>query len=126
MAPLDSAPFDSTSLDNVRSAHVPVDRALALRQKQLQDALDLLIAKHGAQSETVAVIRNRLDDVQAELAGSQVDHTGDESHTGDVISLMGGPHVKDAGLMFAILGGVLLFAFGGMSTMFVLLMSTQW
>lgn len=104
----------------------PLDRALSMRQNQLQEALDLLIAKHGAHSETVALIRTRLDEVQAELVSSQVDHTQQESHSGDIISLMGGPQVKDSATMFVILGAVLIFAFGGMSTMFVLMMATKW
>lgn len=103
-----------------------VDSGLALREQQLKDALDLLTAKHGAQSETVAVIRSRLDEVKEEIVAGQVDHSHLESHTGDVISMMGGPHRKDAAVMFVILGGVLIFAFGGMSTMFVLMMATKW
>lgn len=105
---------------------VPVDRALTLREQQLQEALELLVARHGAQSETVAVIQARLDDVRAELLASQVDHSTQESHSGNVVSLMGGPHVKDSALMFVIIGGVLIFAFGGMSTMFVLMMAVKW
>lgn len=105
---------------------VPVDRALTLREEQLQEALDMLIAKHGAQSETVALIRARLDEVRVELVASQVDHSQQESHSGNVVTLMGGPHVKDSAFMFVILGGVLIFAFGGMSTMFILMMAAKW
>jgi len=104
----------------------PLDRALTMRQEQLQEALDLLIAKHGGHSETVALIRGLLDEVQAYLVSCQVDHGEQESHTGDVISLMGGPKVKDSATMFVILGAVLIFAFGGMSTMLVLMMVAKW
>lgn len=103
-----------------------VDRALAIRENQLQEALELLTAKHGAQSETVALIRNRLDEVQADIVKSHVDHSGQESHTGDIVSVWGGPKVKDSALMFVILGAVLIFAFGGMSTMFVLMLAAKW
>ena len=105
----------------------PLDRALVARRHQLQEALDLLIAKHGAHSETVALIRARLDEVQDELeAVTRVNDANELSQRGDVISLMGGPKVKDAALMFVILGGVLIFAFGGMSTMFILMMAAKW
>lgn len=105
----------------------PLDSALSLRKQQLQEALDLLIEKHGAQSETVAVIRERLDEVQDELAS--VTLTRDANHaagSADVVSMMGGPKVKDAALMFVILGGILIFAFGGVSTMFVIMMAVKW
>ena len=103
------------------------DSALTLREKQLHEALELLIAKHGTQSETVAVIRERLDDVQAELSAvTKVNEANHEAQYGDVISVMGGPKVKDAAPMFVILGGVLVIAIGGMSTMFVLMMAAKW
>lgn len=103
------------------------DSALTLREKQLHEALDLLVAKHGAQSETAAVIRDRLDDVQEELtAVTKVNDVNHANQYGDVISVMGGPKVKDAAPMFIILGGVLIIAIGGMSTMFVLMMAAKW
>lgn len=102
------------------------DRALALRERQIKEALEILIAKHGAHSESVAVIRHRLEEIQVEIKESQVDHSGQESHTGDIIAVMGGPQVKDAGLMFVILGVIVLVALGGMSTMFVLMMAVKW
>lgn len=105
----------------------PLDRALTLREQQLQEALDWLIEQHGAQSETVAVIRERLDEVKAEMVDvTRLNDANELSQTGDVISMMGGPKVKDSALMFVILGGVLIFAFGGMSTMFVLMMAAKW
>ena len=103
-----------------------VDRALALRERQIKEALDILTAKHGAHSESVAVIRYRLEEIQAEINDSQIDRSKLASHTGDIIADMGGPQVKDAGLMFVILGMVLLVALGGMSTMFVLMMAVKW
>ncbi|HEY9079576.1 hypothetical protein [Magnetovibrio sp.] len=104
----------------------PLDRALVTREQQLQEALDALIAQHGAQSETVALIRGRLDDVRKDLAASQVDLTGNESHTGSIVESWGAPKCKDSALMFVILGGVLIFAFGGMSTLFVLMLAAKW
>lgn len=105
----------------------PLDRALTLRELQLQEALDLLIEKHGAHSETVAVIRERLDDVRAELVSVGASNDADEaSQNGNVITLMGGPQVKDAAPMFIILGGVLIIALGGISTMFILMMAVKW
>jgi len=103
------------------------DRALTLRESQLHEALELLTAKHGAQSETVAVIRERLDDVQDELSSiTKVKDANHKKQQGDIISVMGGPSVKDAAPMFVILGGVLIIAIGGMSTMFVLMMAAKW
>jgi len=105
----------------------PLDSALTLRKQQLQEALDLLIEKHGAQSETVAVIRKRLDEVHDELANVTITRDADhEAGSADVISMMGGPKVKDAALMFVIIGGILIFAFGGISTMFVIMMAVKW
>jgi len=103
-----------------------IDRALELRKRQIKEALDILTAKHGAHSESAAVIRHRLEEIQAEVKDSQIDHSRQESHTGDIIAVMGGPQVKDAGLMFVILGVILLVALGGMSTMFVLMMAVKW
>ncbi|MFC1673813.1 hypothetical protein ACFL12_06660 [Pseudomonadota bacterium] len=107
-------------------AKVAIDRSLTTRLEQLQEALDILIAKHGAQSETVAIIRERLDEVQVELTDSQVDRSANESHAGDVLQAWGGPKSKDSALMFVLLGGLLIFAFGGMSTMFILMLATKW
>ena len=104
----------------------PLDRALTLREQHLQEALDLLIDKHGSQSETAALIRERLDDVQAKLVESRVDHAHQESHTGNILTDRGAPSVKDGALMWVILGGTLIFAFGGMSTMFVLMLAAKW
>lgn len=104
----------------------PLDRALTLREQQLQEALDLLIDRHGAQSETVALIRGRLEDVQEKLVESQVDHSHQEAYSGNIMTTMGAPSVKDSAVMWVILGGVLIFAFGGMSTMFVLMMAAKW
>lgn len=102
------------------------DRALALRERQIIEALEILTAKHGAHSESAAVVRHRLEEIRAEIEDSKIDHSGQASHTGDIIANMGGPQVKDAGLMFVILGMVLLVALGGMSTMFVLMMAVKW
>lgn len=105
----------------------PLDRALTLREQQLQEALDLLIEKHGAHSETVALIRNRLDEVRDELVSVGTSNDVHErAQSGDVISLMGGPKVKDAAPMFIILGGILIMALGGISTMFILMMAVKW
>lgn len=104
----------------------PLDRGLAAREQQLQEALAWLTTQHGAQSETVALIRDRLQEVQADIALSKVDHSEQESHTGNVVTAWGGPQVKDGALMFVLLGGVLIFAFGGMSTMFVLMLAAKW
>lgn len=104
----------------------PVDRALTLRAKQLNEAIDLLTEKHGSQSETVGVVRTRLKEVETELTASEVDHSHQESHQGNILTNRGAPQVKDAALMFVILGGVLIFALGGMSTMFVLMMAAKW
>jgi len=105
---------------------VAIDRGLVTREQQLQEALASLIEQHGEQSETVALIRNRLNDVQNELAASQVDHSESESHLGNIVESWGAPKCKDGAVMFVILGGVLIFAFGGMSTMFVLMLATKW
>lgn len=102
------------------------DRALVTREQQLQEALASLIEQHGEQSETVAVIRERLKAVQADLAESEVDHSESEAHTGNIVEAWGAPKAKDGALMFVILGGVLIFAFGGMSTMFVLMLAAKW
>lgn len=103
-----------------------IDRSLAARARQLQEALDLLSDKHGAQSETAAVIRTRLEEVQADIAASEVDRSGQESHTGDILESWGAPKAKDAALMYVILGAILIFAFGGMSTMFILMLAARW
>ena len=102
------------------------NRALQLREQQLKEAFNMLCAKHGAQSETAAVIRTRLEEVQEEMSDFQMDRSAKESHTGNIIEVMGGPQVKDAGLMFVILGVIVLVALGGMSTMFVLMMAVKW
>lgn len=104
----------------------PLDRALTLREQQLQEALDILTDKHGSQSETVALIRERLEDVQAKLVDSRVDHTHQESHMGNILTERGAPSVKDGAMMWVILGGTLIFAFGGMSTMFILMLAAKW
>ncbi len=102
------------------------DRALVTREQQLKEALDSLIEQHGEQSETVALIRERLKAVQDELADSAIDRSENEGHTGNIVESWGAPQVKDSAVMFVILGGVLIFAFGGMSTMFVLMLATKW
>ena len=104
---------------------VAIDRHLASRETQLKQAVDLLTEKHGAHSETVAVVRARLDEVQAEIVGSRVDHSGQQSHTEGISELMGGPKVKDAAVMYVILGGVVIFAISGVSTMFLVLMAVR-
>lgn len=105
----------------------PLDSALTLRERQLQEALDLLVKLHGAQSETVAVIRARLDEVHDELAEVTVRRDADFSAgSADIVSMMGGPKVKDAAPMFIILGGILIIAFGGISSMFILMMAAKW
>ena len=105
---------------------VAIDRGLVTREQQLQEALASLIEQHGEQSETVALIRNRLDDVQKDLAASQVDHSESESHLGNIVESWGAPKCKDGAVMFVILGVVLIFAFGGMSTLFVLMLAAKW
>ena len=102
------------------------DKGLELRSQQLQEAMDLLTEKHGSQSETVALIRKRFDEVQLEIEDSNIDRSGKESNTGDVVEIMGGPKIKDGAMMFVLLGGTLIFAFGGMSTMFVLMLAAKW
>jgi len=105
---------------------VALDRALVTREQQLQEALDALIEQHGEQSETVALIRERLEAVQKDLAASGTDRSGNESHTGNITESWGAPRRADSALMFVILGGVLIFAFGGMSTLFVLMLAAKW
>ena len=104
---------------------VAIDRHLASRETQLKQAMDLLTEKHGAHSETVALIRARLDEVQTEIIESRVDHTDQQSHTEGISELMGGPKVKDAAVMYVILGGVIIFAISGVSTMFLVLMAVR-
>lgn len=104
---------------------VAVDRFLATREVQLKQAVEILTEKHGAQSETVALIRTRLDEVQAEIVESQVDHSGQQSHTTDIGEVLGAPKVKDAAVMYVILGGVVIFAISGVSTMFLVLMAVR-
>lgn len=105
---------------------VAPDRGLLAREHQLQEALASLIEQHGEQSETVALIRERLEGVRKELTASQVDQTGNEAHLGSIVESWGAPKVKDSAVMFIILGGVLIFALGGMSTMFVLMLAAKW
>jgi hypothetical protein len=102
------------------------DRGLVTREHQLQEALTSLIEQHGEQSETVALIRERLDGVRKDLATSQIDRSGNESHLGNIVESWGAPKVKDSAVMFILLGGVLIFALGGMSTMFVLMLAAKW
>ena len=104
----------------------PLDRALVTREQQLQEALESLIEQHGEQSETVALIRERLEAVRKDLSDSKVDHSDSEAHTGNIVESWGAPKAKDGALMFVILGAVLIFAFGGMSTMFVLMLAAKW
>lgn len=103
-----------------------LDRALVSREQQLQQALESLIAQHGEQSETVALIRERLDEVRKDLADSQVDHSSQEAHVGNIFESWGAPNVKDGAVMFVILGIMLIFALGGMSTMFVMMLAAKW
>ena len=105
---------------------VAPDRALVIREQQLQEALASLSNQHGDQSETAALIRERLRSVQEELSASTEDKSANESHTGDIIATWGGPQIKDGALMYVLLGVVLIFAFGGMSTMFVLMLAAKW
>ena len=105
---------------------VAPDRALVSREQQLQEALTSLIEQHGEQSETVALIRERLDGVRKNLADSQVDQTDNEAHLGNIVETWGAPKVKDSAVMFVLIGGVLIFALGGMSTMFVLMLAMKW
>jgi len=102
------------------------DRALVAREQQLQEALDVLTERHGAQSETVALIRERLKTVREDLAASQIDRSGAESYIGNITESWGAPKVKDGAVMFVLLGGVLIFAFGGMSTLFILMLAAKW
>lgn len=104
---------------------VAVDKNLTTREIQLKHALEILTEKHGAQSETAAVIRERLEEVQADIVESQVDRSHQQSHTQDIGSMMGAPKVKDAALMYIILGGVVFFAISGMSTMFLVNMALR-
>ena len=103
-----------------------LDRALVSREQQLQQALETLIAQHGEQSETVALIRDRLDAVRKDLASSQIDHSANEAHMGNILESWGAPKVKDGAVMFVILGIMLLFALGGMSTLFVMMLAAKW
>ena len=104
---------------------VAVDKNLTTRETQLKQAVEILTEKHGAQSETVAVIRTRLEEVQDAIIESQVDHSHQQSHTEDIGAMMGAPRVKDAALMYIILGGVVFFAISGMSTMFLVNMALR-
>jgi len=104
---------------------VAVDKNLTIRETQLKQAVEILTEKHGAHSETVAVMRARLEEVQADIIESQVDHSHQQSHTQDIGSMMGAPKVKDAALMYIILGGVIFFAISGMSTMFLVNMALR-
>lgn len=105
----------------------PLDRALSLREQHLTEALEILTEKHGAHSETVAIIRERLEAVHEELLNMTASNDVKErNRSGDVVTMMGGPKVKDAAPMFIILGGILIMALGGISTLFVLMMAAKW
>lgn len=97
-----------------------VDRGLATREAQLKEAVDILVAKHGAQSETVAVVQSRLDDVQTEIIGEPETENKDASRMSRL------PQQKDAAHMLIIIGVILIFAVGGMSSMFILMLAVHW
>ena len=102
------------------------DRNLIAREKQLQEAMETLTEMHGAQSETVALIRNRLDVVQKEIEDQINVNINNEAYTGNIVESLGAPSIRDSAVMYVLLGGTLIFAFGGMSTMFVLLLAAKW
>ena len=102
------------------------DRALIAREQQLQEALKSLSEQHGDQSETVALIRERLEAVQQEITNQTNTNTNNESHTGNIAEAMGAPRIHDSAVMSILLGGTLIFAFGGMSTLFVLMLAAKW
>jgi hypothetical protein len=104
-----------------------VDRALATREAQLKEAVELLTKKHGAQSETVALIQVRLKEVQneigeivAEVSDEIEDTAATQSDARFVRARI--PQAKDGARMF-ILIGILIFALGGLSTMFILMIA---
>jgi len=109
-----------------------VDRGLETREKQLLQAIEQLTKEHGAQSETVAIMRSRLDEVQAEIRSDAGDVNVIESteiedspatHCDARFVKMKLPQAKDATRMFVLIGGILIFAMGGLSTMFVLMIA---
>ena len=102
------------------------DRSLVAREQQLQEALDSLSDQHGDQSETVALIRERLEAVQKEIDDQKNININNEAHTGNIVESLGAPTVRDSAVMYVLLGGTLIFALGGMSTMFVLMLATKW
>lgn len=102
------------------------DRALIAREQQLQEALKSLSDQHGDQSETVALIRDRLEAVQREIEDQKNVNTNSEAHTGNIVESLGAPTIRDSAVMYVLLGGTLIFAFGGMSTMFVLMLAAKW
>jgi len=104
-----------------------IDRGLAIREAQLKEAVDILTVKHGAQSETVALVRNRMHEVQDEIAEcanpSDFEATGKER---DTDRFSGIPRAKDSALLFVIIGGILIVAMGGISSMFILMLAAHW
>jgi len=105
-----------------------IDQNLATRETQLKEALDLLTKKHGAQSETVALIQTRLTVVQNEITEYVADVSDEKEDTAATQSdarfvRTKLPQAKDAARMFVLIGGILIFALGGLSTMFVLMIA---
>lgn len=107
-----------------------VDRALAIRETQLIEGVELLTKQHGAQSETVGVLNRRLEELREEMneALKPGEKFEDVIVQKNIHSDARGvkltiPKVKDSTQMFVIVGGIIIFAFGGMSTMFVLMIA---
>jgi len=107
-----------------------VDRALGIREKQLIEGVALLTKHHGAQSETVGVLNRRIDELRKEMnedlkPGEEFDETIVQQNIqsdarGVKLTI---PKVKDSTQMFVIIGGIIIFAIGGMSTMFILMIA---
>jgi len=75
------------------------DRGLLGRERQLQQAHDVLVGLHGAHSETVAVIDARLKQVREQTRASQIDRTDQESHTGNILEVWGAPKNTDSSVL---------------------------
>jgi len=97
-----------------------VDRGLATREAQLVEAVDILVKKHGAQSETVALVQARLDEIQAKIKGISLKVNKLESQYFQI------PKQEDAKYLFIIIGGILIFAVGGLSSMFMVMLAVKW
>lgn len=107
-----------------------VDRALAIRETQLIQGVELLTKQHGAQSETVGVLNRRLKELRDEMneglkpgeeLEAPIDQKAIQSDARGVKLTI--PKAKDSTQMFVLIGGVIIFAIGGMSTMFVLMIA---